>query len=77
MLTKFLKQMKKFLAGSLDGFVTVKSFKMLIFDVFLFSNKNNWDLLDSVCISYSIVFVKMRSIVKIIKDILDGSYFRR
>ena len=50
--------------------------KMLIFNIFLLGDEDNGNLLNSIGISNSIVLFEMRSIVQIVKDVLDGSCMR-
>ena len=52
------------------------SLEMLIFNIFLLGDENHGNLLNSIGISNSIVLFEMRSIVQIVKDVLDGSCMR-
>ena len=47
---------------------------MLVFYIFLLSDENNRNLLNSIGICDSIIFFEVRSILQIVKDILNRCY---
>jgi hypothetical protein len=60
--------MQQFFPRTLNSFVTVAIFIVLSLDVFLFSNKNDGDFLNSVCVSDSVVFFEMGALMYVFQD---------
>jgi hypothetical protein len=69
--------MKQFIARTFDGLVTMAAFVALCFHIFLLGYENYRDLLDSKGICDAIVFFKMRRLMEIVENRLNGGWFRR
>lgn len=58
--------MQKLLPRPFNRFITMTTIIMLVFHIFLFSNENDWSLLNSVGMGDSIVLLKMGCVLQII-----------
>lgn len=67
--------MQQFIAWTLDRLVAVTAFVALCLHVFLLSDENDRDLLDSKGVGDAIIFFEMRGLMQIVEDGLNWSWF--